>query len=86
MPDALARIGQPGPPPSGRDRLGRMLLDRGEIAPAALAAALAAQRASGARLGDALRARGLARSEALARALADQRGLPLVDPGADPPD
>lgn len=81
-PGAVGLAGE-GP---GQPRLGRLLLDRGQVAPGALAAALAAQRVSGARLGDALRARGLAPTAALARALADQRGLPVIDPGADPPD
>ena len=61
--------------------LGRVLVERGELAPADLEEALEVQRASGRRLGEILVERGYVTTQALVSAVIDQHGLADVSPG-----
>ena len=69
-----------------RDRFGAMLRRRGYVTDADIARSLAAQRESGARIGDILASRGLADRRAVARVAAEQSGLPYADLDAEPID
>jgi cellulose synthase/poly-beta-1,6-N-acetylglucosamine synthase-like glycosyltransferase len=71
---------------AGRPRLGALLLARGAVSPDRLAAALARQPETGARLGDILARRGWAASREIAAAAAEQAGAARVDLAAAPPD
>ncbi|MGG7566664.1 glycosyltransferase [Rhodovulum sp. DZ06] len=78
-----------GDPSAPRRRIGEILLARGEVDHAALAASLRRQAAQGpgrARLGEILTAHGHAEEGAVALAVAEQLGLPFVDLERDPPD
>ena len=67
-------------------RIGETMVARGAVGPDAVAAAVAAQDESGARLGAILAARGWARAGAVAEALAEQAGLQAADLEANPLD
>jgi cellulose synthase/poly-beta-1,6-N-acetylglucosamine synthase-like glycosyltransferase len=71
---------------AARRRIGEILRDDGAAAAPAIEAALAAQAATGARLGDILVARGWTTAEAVGRAAARQHGLPFADLSATPLD
>lgn len=66
--------------------IGQMLLERGLLTPEQLQAALAEQRASGARLGQVLLGRGWVRALDFYSALAEHLGLPFVNLLKAPPD
>jgi len=77
----------PAPPArddAGAKVLGQLLLERGEVSPRGLEAALRAQEEEEGRLGELLTRRGLCDEESVARALADQLSLPYVPPPLEP--
>ncbi len=72
--------------PGARRPIGEMLVERGLLTADQLAAALAAQPASGERLGEILAGLGYVSRTDLFRTLADQLGVPFHDLEANPPD
>jgi cellulose synthase/poly-beta-1,6-N-acetylglucosamine synthase-like glycosyltransferase len=66
--------------------LGQMLLRAGVITTAQLDAALATQRATGARIGEILVSMGALRGDTLARTIAEQQGFEVFDPWQFTPD
>lgn len=73
-------------PVAGRRPLGRILLDRGAVAPGDLTTALALREREDVRLGDILLTHGWVSEAALMAALAEQWQAALVDLAAEPPD
>lgn len=73
-------------PVPGRKPVGQILLDRGDLAPADLARAIALQAREDARFGDILLAHGMVTTDALYAALAEQYGTKVADLAAEPPD
>ncbi len=71
---------------SGRNRLGDILVRRGDLAPGKLLAALALQAHERRPLGEILTVRGWVQPTALSAALAIQAGVADADFGASPPD
>jgi hypothetical protein len=69
-----------------RGRLGAILRSDAGLSDIALARALAAQKRTGARLGEIFAAQGLAARNDITAALARQRGLPFIDLSQQPPD
>ena len=82
-PDA-ARI--PAPSGDSDNALARLLLRDGLLRPADVEAALAEAQDCRISLADLLDHAGLVPPDALARLLAEDAGVPLADPGTDPPD
>jgi len=67
------------PPAARRSRLGQLMIERGLVSGEELDEALAEQRSTGQRVGEALVARGVLTSIDLAMVLADHLGVPFVD-------
>jgi cellulose synthase/poly-beta-1,6-N-acetylglucosamine synthase-like glycosyltransferase len=72
--------------PEDRRRLGRILVDQGEISASDLMQGLAQQRGYEAPIGEILVAEGLATETAVLGAVSEQRGVRLTDLDTDPPD